>query len=295
MNLDNLLAQGWRGRGSAALPAYVDTRDPVTLAQVRSGLAERGITVDATTHAGRRRRGVRADRGGVEPPAGPRRRHPLAARRRRRDHRPRLDLVAGPQPRLRGAAAGRPGAARPRPAGPARDGCRSSSSPRCSASQWDCGRRLRPWAWCRCSPLRRRRSRSTCAPRGLPRSSRVSSAWSSSWSSVSSPAIGSRGGPTSNGSGRPDDPRPGHHDPRTGPHLPVRGARRRGPVRSRPQRQRPARSSGCSGRRGRASRPSSHCSAACSGRAPARSSSATTSCRRSPRRSSTPSRHGRPP
>ncbi len=51
VNLDNLLAQGWRGRGSATLSAYVDTRDPATLARVTSGLAEKGIAVSATTHA----------------------------------------------------------------------------------------------------------------------------------------------------------------------------------------------------------------------------------------------------
>jgi hypothetical protein len=51
VNLDNLLAQGWRGRGSAVLAAYVDTADPATVAQVTSGLAGQGITVTATTHA----------------------------------------------------------------------------------------------------------------------------------------------------------------------------------------------------------------------------------------------------
>jgi hypothetical protein len=50
VNLDNLLAQGWRGRGSASLRGYVDTSDPAYLGRVRSGLAERGITVVATTH-----------------------------------------------------------------------------------------------------------------------------------------------------------------------------------------------------------------------------------------------------
>jgi putative ABC transport system permease protein len=50
VNLDNLLAQGWRGRGSAVLAAYVDTRDHAFLARIRSALAERGITVVASTH-----------------------------------------------------------------------------------------------------------------------------------------------------------------------------------------------------------------------------------------------------
>jgi putative ABC transport system permease protein len=50
VNLDNLLTQGWRGRGSAALTAYVDTRDQAFLARVTSALAERGIKVVATRH-----------------------------------------------------------------------------------------------------------------------------------------------------------------------------------------------------------------------------------------------------
>jgi hypothetical protein len=50
VNLDNLLAQGWRGRGSAVLTAYVDTRDQAYLARVTSALAERGIEVVTTTH-----------------------------------------------------------------------------------------------------------------------------------------------------------------------------------------------------------------------------------------------------
>jgi hypothetical protein len=51
VNLDNLLAQGWRGRGSAVLAAYLDTRDPATVSRVTSGLAQHGIPVSATTHA----------------------------------------------------------------------------------------------------------------------------------------------------------------------------------------------------------------------------------------------------
>ena len=51
VNLDNLLAQGWRGRGSAVLTAYVDTNDPATVARVTSGLAAQGITVSETTRA----------------------------------------------------------------------------------------------------------------------------------------------------------------------------------------------------------------------------------------------------
>ncbi len=48
VNLDNLLAQGWRGHGSAVLEAYVDTHDPAFLARLRSALGERGIPVVAT-------------------------------------------------------------------------------------------------------------------------------------------------------------------------------------------------------------------------------------------------------
>ena len=51
VNLDNLLAQGWRGRGSAVVTAYVDTADPAYLTQVTSALAGRGIHVVATSHA----------------------------------------------------------------------------------------------------------------------------------------------------------------------------------------------------------------------------------------------------
>lgn len=51
VNLDNLLTEGWRGRGSAVLTAYVDTRDPAYLAHVTSALAGRGIAVVTTTHA----------------------------------------------------------------------------------------------------------------------------------------------------------------------------------------------------------------------------------------------------
>ncbi|MEP6648782.1 MAG: ABC transporter permease [Lapillicoccus sp.] len=51
VNLDNLLAEGWRGRGSALLKAYVDTRDPAYLAHLTEALAEHGITVVTTTHA----------------------------------------------------------------------------------------------------------------------------------------------------------------------------------------------------------------------------------------------------
>jgi hypothetical protein len=50
VNLDNLLTQGWRGRGSAVVTAYVDTRDPAYLSHVTSALADRGIKVVATTH-----------------------------------------------------------------------------------------------------------------------------------------------------------------------------------------------------------------------------------------------------
>ena len=51
VNLDNLLAQQWRGRGSAHLTAYVDSTDPAYLAQVASGLTARGIGVVRTNHA----------------------------------------------------------------------------------------------------------------------------------------------------------------------------------------------------------------------------------------------------
>lgn len=51
VNLDNLLAQGWRGRGSATLSAYVDSSDAAYLAQVTDGLAQHGVPVTATTRA----------------------------------------------------------------------------------------------------------------------------------------------------------------------------------------------------------------------------------------------------
>ena len=76
VNLDNLLAQGWRGRGSAVLSAYVDTRDPSTLTRVTSGLAERHRR--RGDHPRRRTgRGLRSVRGSLEPAAGPRSGHPL--------------------------------------------------------------------------------------------------------------------------------------------------------------------------------------------------------------------------
>jgi hypothetical protein len=51
VNIDNLLAQGWRGRGSATVAAYLDTRDPAVMSQVTNGLAQQGIPVTATTYA----------------------------------------------------------------------------------------------------------------------------------------------------------------------------------------------------------------------------------------------------
>lgn len=50
VNLDNLLAQGWTGKGSAELRAYVDTRDPAFLSQVTAVLTERDIAVLSTSH-----------------------------------------------------------------------------------------------------------------------------------------------------------------------------------------------------------------------------------------------------
>ncbi len=50
VNVDNLLAQGWRGRGSAVVAAYLDTADPTSIARVTSALAERGVHVVSTTH-----------------------------------------------------------------------------------------------------------------------------------------------------------------------------------------------------------------------------------------------------
>lgn len=51
VNLDNLLAQGWRGRGSAVLTAYLDSADPETIATVTTALQAKGIEVVATRHA----------------------------------------------------------------------------------------------------------------------------------------------------------------------------------------------------------------------------------------------------
>lgn len=51
VNLDNLLAQGWRGRGSATLTAYLDTADPDAIARVTTALQANGIHVVATRHA----------------------------------------------------------------------------------------------------------------------------------------------------------------------------------------------------------------------------------------------------
>jgi predicted lysophospholipase L1 biosynthesis ABC-type transport system permease subunit len=50
VNLENLLAQRWRGRGSATVSVYLDTQDPAWLARVGSALAARGITVVRTAH-----------------------------------------------------------------------------------------------------------------------------------------------------------------------------------------------------------------------------------------------------
>ncbi|HET7477563.1 MAG TPA: FtsX-like permease family protein [Dermatophilaceae bacterium] len=50
VNLDNLLTQQWRGRGSAVLTAYLDTRDPGSIARVTSALSGRGINVVAARH-----------------------------------------------------------------------------------------------------------------------------------------------------------------------------------------------------------------------------------------------------
>jgi hypothetical protein len=51
VNLDNLLAQGWRGRGSAELAAYLDSADPDVIATVTTALQANGIDVVATRHA----------------------------------------------------------------------------------------------------------------------------------------------------------------------------------------------------------------------------------------------------
>ncbi|GAA1883018.1 FtsX-like permease family protein [Lapillicoccus jejuensis] len=47
----NLLAQGWTGRGSATLAAYVDTDDPTVVAGLRDGLERAGVPVLRTTRA----------------------------------------------------------------------------------------------------------------------------------------------------------------------------------------------------------------------------------------------------
>ena len=50
VNLSNLLAQGWRGRGATTMKAYVDTTDPAYLATVTRALGAKGIRVTETTH-----------------------------------------------------------------------------------------------------------------------------------------------------------------------------------------------------------------------------------------------------
>lgn len=49
--LGNLLAQGWTGRGSATLAAYVDTDDAAVVGGLRDGLERAGIPVLRTTRA----------------------------------------------------------------------------------------------------------------------------------------------------------------------------------------------------------------------------------------------------
>ena len=237
VNLDNLLAQGWRGRGSATLTAYVDTRDPATLARVTAGLAEKGIAVSATTHAddvaaayGRSAAAwslqlalavgilsLLVAAAGIVVLAS------TSRRARSRDYavlrlvgqRPRsLRLLAQLETLPVIVVSALLGAAVGLWAAPAAVGMVPLFTTRRRPSPWTCGRR------------------------GLPRSSPASWASSSSPSSASSPAGGSLGGPTSSGSGRPYDPAPGDHHPRARAHLPVRGAGRRRPVRRRPQRHR---------------------------------------------------------
>ena len=48
VNLDNLLAQGWRGRGSAEIKAYLASSDPAFVARVTSALAEHHVKVTAS-------------------------------------------------------------------------------------------------------------------------------------------------------------------------------------------------------------------------------------------------------
>ena len=50
VHLDNLLAQGWTGRGSASLTACLDSADPATVARVQQDLAAHGIAVLGVRH-----------------------------------------------------------------------------------------------------------------------------------------------------------------------------------------------------------------------------------------------------
>lgn len=50
VHLDNLLAQGWRGRGAVRVAAYLPVRDQATLDRVSTALADKGIHVTSTTH-----------------------------------------------------------------------------------------------------------------------------------------------------------------------------------------------------------------------------------------------------
>lgn len=52
VNLDNLLAQGWRGRGAATVLVYADSIDPAILAPVTARLADAGVHVTETRHPG---------------------------------------------------------------------------------------------------------------------------------------------------------------------------------------------------------------------------------------------------
>ncbi len=56
VNLANLLARGWQGRGATTMEAYLDTADPAYLASVTRALGDKGIGVTTTSHpAGRQR------------------------------------------------------------------------------------------------------------------------------------------------------------------------------------------------------------------------------------------------
>ncbi len=56
VNLANLLARGWQGRGATTMEAYLDTTDPAYVSSVTKALGDKGVRVTTTSHPGDRER-----------------------------------------------------------------------------------------------------------------------------------------------------------------------------------------------------------------------------------------------